>query len=334
MSAKKGGNEMIPGIDKLVQILASGLGGVAGAYVAPLKARKEGEARINTAEADAKVLLIRAEAHGKARELLVGGDSVVGGEIELSNLVNERIVYQEEKRLENIGSVVSKAALELEDTVVPSMEPDHDWAARFFNDVQDVSSKEMQSLWGRVLAGEVERPRSTSIRTLGILRDLDQATAKLFTNFCSVCIFMLPQFGSRMLEGRVVSLEGNAGANSLADFGLAFSELNRLNEHGLIISEYNSWRDFMICVVPVGNEHQRPILSFHHEEREWILVPEGSWAPDNGFKVHGVALSTSGKELSAVVEREPVPEYTAQLKEFFLKRKLRMVLVDEWTSRK
>ena len=152
--------------------------------------------------------MLRAEAHAKARELLLVDNSVVGGEIDLADRVNERIAYQEQKRLTNIRRVVGKAAVELEHTEVPATEPDHDWAARFFNEVQDVSSEEMQALWAKVLAGEVERPRSTSIRTLGVLKDLDRPTAELFTKFCSVCIFVVPEAGRDMIDARVVSLGG------------------------------------------------------------------------------------------------------------------------------
>ena len=52
-----------------------------------------------------------------------------------------------------------EAARQLGDKSVANSDPDHDWTARFFNGVQDVSSKEMQLLWAKVLAGEVERGR-------------------------------------------------------------------------------------------------------------------------------------------------------------------------------
>ena len=54
----------------------------------------------------------------------------------------QRIQFQEEKRQSNIETVVRHAASELEDKHVEDHEPDHDWTARFFNDVQDVSTKE------------------------------------------------------------------------------------------------------------------------------------------------------------------------------------------------
>ena len=86
--------------------------------------------------------------------------SDVRGEIDIAETVRQRIQFQEEKRHGNIGSVVGRAAEELGQKEVPDREPDHDWTARFFNYIQDVSSDEMQSLWAKVLAGEIERPGS------------------------------------------------------------------------------------------------------------------------------------------------------------------------------
>ena len=334
MNKVKDGAAMTPGIDKLIEVTASGVGGVAGTFLATWKARKEGTARVIAAKADAEILMIRAKAHAKARDLLLADNSVVGGEIDLADRVNERIAYQEQKRLTNIGRVVGEAALELEHKEVPATEPDHDWAARFFNEVQDVSSEEMQTLWAKVLAGEVERPRSTSIRTLGVLKDLDQATAKLFAKFCSACIYVFPEAGQGMIDARVVSLGGNAAANSLQRFGFPFAALNRLNEHGLIISDYNSWNDLRICVFSQHVEGVQPLAApFHYQGEFWVLIPESPWNPKNKLQVHGVALSLAGRELSRIVACEPVPNYTEMLSTFFLNKKLRMVLADEWFKR-
>lgn len=317
------------GLEKLLDITSSGIGRIAGTFLAPWMAKKEGEARIIAANANAEVLKIRAQAQADARELLVTENSVVSGQIDLTNQVNQRIMYQEKKRLTNVHSVVSKAALELEGKEVPETESDQDLVARFFKEVQDVSSEEMQVLWGRLLAGEVERPGSTSIHTIGILRDLDHVTAKLYAKLCSVCTFMLPELGRDMIDARVPSLGGNPGNNSLADFGLNFQVLNRLNEHGLIISDYNSWRDFRMSVHHAIEENrERPLpIPFHHQDGQWILVPKLPRNPADELRVNGVAMTLAGRELSTIVEREPVPEFTERLKKFFLRKKLKMVQV-------
>ncbi|WP_152535164.1 DUF2806 domain-containing protein, partial [Candidatus Synechococcus spongiarum] len=84
------------------------------------------------------------------------------------------------KRLMNVGVIAGHAAEELGDTKVPDHDPDPDWAARFFDCTQDVSSEDLQKLWGRILAGEVKSPGQTSLRTLSILRDMTQQDAKNF----------------------------------------------------------------------------------------------------------------------------------------------------------
>ena len=160
----------IPAIDKLVELAASGIGSVAGTFLAPWKAQKEGQARVIAAKADAEVLSLQAKAHVEAKEIMVGEESAANREISISNQINERILYQEEKRLENIRSVVARAADELGAKEVPNDEPDHDWTARFFNYVQDVSSDDMQALWAKVLVAEAvlcEEPTQDGVNLSG-----------------------------------------------------------------------------------------------------------------------------------------------------------------------
>ena len=322
----------VPALEKLLDITASGMESVAGPLLAPWKARREGQAGIIAAEADARIRAIHAKGYTDARELLVVGKSIEGGEIEIGELVKERIAYQGEKRLANIQRVVGRAVMEVEGKEVPAGEPDHDWAARFFNDVQDVSSEEMQIVWAKILAGEVERPGSTTVRTLGMLRDMDRETARLFVTLCSACTFWGVIDGRGFRDARVISLGGEAAANCLQEYELGFDELNRLNEHGLIISDYNSWWDYGVSVVPNPDEGRRPTTAFRYQDQWWVLAPAESWAADKELKIHGVALTVSGRELSTVVGLHPMPKYLEKLQAFYRGRKLRMVPMAEPAS--
>ena len=328
-----GGGDTIPGVDKLVEVTASGVGSIAGTFLATWRARREGKARIIAAEAEAKVLEIRAQAHAEARRLLRADEPIAGGELELSDRITERIQYQEQKRLANMQAVVGRAAVHLEDKEVPETEPDHDWAARFFTEVQGVSSEEMQVLWAKVLAGEVERPGGTSVRTLGLLRDLDQGTAALFAKFCSACVYVLPEGGRDMLDARVPSLGSKAANNSLRAFGFNFPALNRLNEHGLIISDFDSWNDVTLSVARKPDEPRRPLLPFHHQGQQWVLMSDVGRPPGEPVRIEGPSLSLAGRELSRIVTQEPIPEYTERLVAFFVGRKLHMVRLDDFMAR-
>lgn len=102
-----------------------------------------------------------------------------------------RMAFQEMMKQKNIEAVVDDAYALLEDEDDPaSDEPvDKDWMIRFFNSVQDVSNEEMQRLWAKVLAGEVKRPKSFSMRTLEILRNMSSNEAKAFNEVCKNIIY-------------------------------------------------------------------------------------------------------------------------------------------------
>ena len=326
-------NLTVPAIEKLLDYTASGVGSVAGAMLAPVKAHLEATANRITAHGEADALRIIASAQSDARSTLVSPDYIVQGEIDIAQKVNQRIQFQEEKRQRNIESVVRQAATELGNKDVPDNETDHDWTARFFGEVQDVSSEEIQSLWAKVLASETERPGSTSIQTLSILRNLDLATAIVFRRLCSVCVSV--SFESSFSDMRVPSLGGNAATNALKSYGLNFGTLNLLNEHGLIISDYNSWFDYNVSIEPWSPKPKlgHMVSPFGFQGKYWVLSPTAERAVNKEFKLSGVSLTRSGRELSQVVDLEPMDDYTEALAKFFASENLRMTEVESLLPR-
>lgn len=91
-----------------------------------------------------------------------------------------RFLFQEMKKQQNIECVVSNAYSELEDVNSVSDTPvDEDWISEFFNCVANVSTEKMQILWGKLLAGEVKTPGSFSLRTLEALKRLSTKEANM-----------------------------------------------------------------------------------------------------------------------------------------------------------
>ena len=335
-------NIKVPALEKLLDYAASGIGSVAGPMLAPWKAGRGARAKLVAAQGEMEAQKILAEgravtmqiiaaAQADARAALVSPDAVLQGEFTIPDLVNQRIQFQEEKRQANIGSVVRNAASELGDGEVQGHEVDHDWTARFFNDVQDVSSEEMQKLWGKILAGEVERPGNTSIKTLGILKNLDKAVATLFGTFCSTCVSIRLD-GRIFMDARVPSLGGDAANNALKEYGLSYGNLNVLNEHGLIISDYNSWYDIRAAIglAPAGVPPAMIRIPFSFQGKYWILVPTTRRDLNKEFRLSGVALTKSGQELSSVVELEAVDKFALDLRAYFKKNGLTMTEVPTW----
>lgn len=63
-----------------------------------------------------------------------------------------------------------------------------DWFIRYYEASGNISDKEMQVLWAKVLAGEIEKPSSYSLRTLDVLRNMSKEEAECFVKICNAAI--------------------------------------------------------------------------------------------------------------------------------------------------
>ena len=195
-----------------------------------------------------------------------------------------------------------------------------DWLNAFETEARLKNSEEMQAYFGKVLAGEIRKPGTYSTRTVRILGSLDQNVATLFLRLCSICI-------SQFQDMRVPSLGGSAGNNALEEYGLNFSALNLLNEHGLVISDYNSWREYKTTLPVQATGKHTVFLPFGFQGKHWILMPASSGKTGKNLRIHGVALTRSGMELSRIVEIEPLEEFSKALSRYLEKEGFRKVKV-------
>ena len=174
-------NLKVPALEKLLDYAASGIGAVATPLLAPYVARQHARAKLIEAKTEADSLRLIADAQADARRALLASNDGAGGTLEITQAqITQRLEFQEHKRHRNIASAVREAATELEGETVADHEPDHDWTARFFEYVQDISSEGVRSIWSRILAGEVRSPGGVSMHTLSILRNLSSREANLF----------------------------------------------------------------------------------------------------------------------------------------------------------
>ena len=199
-----------------------------------------------------------------------------------------------------------------------------DWLNNFENEASQKSTEEMRLLFGRILAGEIRKPGTYSIKAVKILGELNQSAADLFKKLCSVCIVFEIPSDEHILDIRVPSLGGNAGSNVLSPYGLSFDRLNVLHEYGLIIQNYDSQCDYRLGI---ANENPQGVIPFRHQERQWVLLPTSGWESREEFRVSGVAFSRAGRELFRVVDLVPMEKYTEDLQRFLAGQKLQMVEV-------
>ncbi len=185
-------------LTKLFEVASSGVGRLSRAHFAKK-------------DAEAKAYEIRqiAQAVSDSRHLL--GDATLStGDLTVSiksESVNQdvpaslppppplaerslaRTSYQEAKKQLNIESVTQQAAEELRNEKTVSDEKvDEDWISRFFSIAENISTDEMQTLWGKILAGEVKRPGSYSLRTLDTLKNLTKTEAEVFVKVAQASV--------------------------------------------------------------------------------------------------------------------------------------------------
>ena len=302
-------------VEKLLDYAASGVGAIAGPMLANWKAAKEGRARLTSAQLDADVrrieaesnaqsLVIIAEAQAKARESI---DATAGSESGVVKITREDITqsieFQSRKRLANVASVVEDAADELGDKEVSDHEPDPDWTARFFDCVQDVSSADMQKIWAKILAGEVETPGRTSLRTLDNLRSMTKRDAVMFRGICDFVInhnFIFYDDTVKLFEA------------------LNYSTLLHLQDGGLV------------------NVGPNLIKEFSRDDNSEVILPYDSgalliiWNQHSSVRltIPDILLTTAGKETCGIAERAFQMEYLQLFSKFLETKKCQLFYLE------
>ncbi|MGV2292262.1 DUF2806 domain-containing protein [Trinickia sp. YCB016] len=262
------------------------------------------------ATSEARVLVIKATGKTLAKSIEVDRSlAAVATATHASRILRQQI---------NAAKVLQQTAQEIkhEDAAAIASEPEEiseDWLNAFEREAVDMSSEHMQRLFGKILAGEIKRPKSYSIRTVKLMAQLDNRAAELFQILCSLACTL--QTGSYILDCRVLTLGQDAAQNGLKKFGLGFSELNILFEYGLIISDFGSQMMYGSTFV----QNNTVAIPFRYMSRHFGLLPKGvlTSAQMTNFRVSGVQLSQAGKELLGIVEVTENLQYTADLTKHF-----------------
>lgn len=303
-------------IDKLLEIISSACGRISKAYFDKKDVRTEAYKIEKHAEAEAKGLQTIANAI-KGQDHLIGKIKYVGGKIEMNSLKNhivdiqqpelinppleirsdERLNYQEAKKQLNIESVIAFTAEELIDELpVLDKAIDKDWVTRFFRIVEDVSNDEMQLLWGKILAGEIKQPKSYSLRTLELLRNLSQAEAITFMKVANYAI---------KEEGKTYTLYTSVNGttwdiNQNKEYSdIEYTDIALLSETGLI-QPYSS------TIIAMENNSRD---SFHVFIIGDIVIIINIKANTETIKMPVVIFTKAGNELINLISPNPSMKY-------------------------
>lgn len=288
----------IPGEKLLIKLWETIADKGVGSLLKPWQMRREGRAAIGVRR-DELLALAQAEVDAAAirsgQKLLLPDGTLANQPTEKDvvllpdqNSESKVLPYIEEianrnARAESIRREISlaKAVAYAEDELAQdAQEPtttkvSDDWLFRWRDCAAGVSSDELQSLWGKILAGEVKSPGRYSLRTLEFLRNLSQDEAK--------AIEMVSPFvvNDVIFRGDKKLLESE---------GVAFSLLLALQEVGIISG-----------VGALGLEITWPSLA--QDRFQQVLVSHG-WAllvthsdPARSLKIQVYQVTALGRQI-------------------------------------
>ena len=203
-------------------------------------------------------------------------------------LATGKMTYTEYYKANNFLNVAKKADEEYSKT--PHIEKvdtyNFDWFIRFYEAVGNISNEEMQKIWAKILAGEINHPSSYSLRTIDILKNLSQEDALQFKRICSFCIHdrdkvFVPFYKDFMKQ-----------------FGISYSEMMALDELGIMVCD-----GMLVLKVPVS---QKPRICFLN--RGLILTIASVEASIDTMDIQQFPLTSVGKELATLIGDMPTDE--------------------------
>lgn len=157
--------------------------------------------------------------------------------IDLTRLISQSVIDEIPKVISKRVNV-SKAILHAEEVLMddhdePSEDPiDLDWLNQWAEYVGNISSEQLQLLWGKILAGEVKSPGKYSRRTLSFIKDLSQKEAELIAKIAPFVTqnYIVKDVGSTKTNisiDNLLSLEAmgilNASSSGIGSVRMVFS---------------------------------------------------------------------------------------------------------------
>lgn len=280
-------------LKKLIEVVSAGIGGLSKPYLIRKTADAKAYEINKIAEAikenqdDLKTIGFNEE---KLSLMSLDHDSLRNNH-SLEHRTQQRVEYKEQKRQKNIEAVTQKAAEELESETFVSEEPvDEDWTTRFFDYAENISSEEMQALWGKILSGEVKKPKSYSLRTLDLLRNLSTEEAEAFIKFGTLAI---------KSSGTAFILNFNNESLLEEEYKLSFRERLLLEELGLLTAN-----DLAFNVKKTNGESRQSIFI---NGKSIVIQEKLPNKPEQNIPV--LVFTKIGMELLQLVRTEPRTDY-------------------------
>lgn len=192
---------------------------------------------------------------------------------------------------------------------------DDEWFERFMDAAKFVSSEDMQLIWGKILAGEFEKPGSTPPNMIRVLSEITPELAQAFRTICSMRVLIreIDVNGHLNDRGLVIVVPFCFNTEGFKKLGIPFMILNELDTLGVL--KYSS-EDLETALLS-----KKTLLCFENELEivEQKALPHGN-----------VMLTAVGKALLKITEPVKIEGYHEMIKEYMIKKGVKFANIDDY----
>ena len=221
-------------------------------------------------------------------------------------LANDIAIADTIRREANVTMALLHAeqTLEQDPHVPPDTKVDEDWLFKWRDSASQVSSEELQNLWGRVLAGEVKAPGNYSLRTLEFLKNLSQQEAE--------AIAKLAQF----VVSDVIYRDAK---EALEEAGVSFGFLLQMQQLGVV----SGVEAIGLNITWKSTEASRFFCLLRSNSRVLIATAEN---PDHTITLPGYQVTYIGTQVLRLSKFEPHLNYLKKVGEHLKTQNVKVVL--------
>ncbi len=231
-----------------------------------------------------KLVIDMAKAKAEASRIAANAEIDIA---EMHQRAKQRYHSQEIAYQQNMQAIIREAMPLLVDQREEKTNLDNEWFSAFYEKAKVCSDDQMQQLWAKVIAGEINSTGTFCKKTMSIIADMEKDDAALFSNLCKF----------RFTIGEPVIVIRTVPYSLYDKFGINFNSLKRLEHIGLIeVDNVNGYKKLNLSQEG-GLFYFNTLISMKLPESDKTSLPYGS-----------VYLTKSGKELSRIAGAEPDTE--------------------------
>ena len=209
-------------------------------------------------------------------------------------LESGKITYSELYKMKNFMQIAKLADEEFkkEGPIEELPQQDFDWYTRYYEACGNVSDEDLQTVWAKILAGEIRRPGSYSLRTLEHLRNITKEEAMLFLKVCEASI----RIGRNTILPRIDSYQ--------AGKGISYDDIIKLDDCGLVKSDAT-----LTSTLHIGEQYA--LLT---NSDSWVLLARKRVDAERkgtyGLELSAFLFTQTGSELFSVVGIDSERDYS------------------------